>query len=178
MLSRRGERRTRRIHLRLRCIGLRASVVQLLLGDQPGLRLRGLQQPVVVRLQRGVARLGAADFVLRDADLLLAALLLGLAAAILRVQLRDFEHRERLAGVDAVADIDIDVAYVAGDLRVHIDHLVGLELPGKREHVRDVAALHHADRGRDGLRRGIRGVLMASTSADADDQRQKGGDAS
>ncbi len=75
-----------------------------------------------------MARLGPADLVLRNANLLLAALLFGLAATILRVQLRHFQHRERLAGADAVADIHIDMAHVSGDLRVHINYLIGLEL--------------------------------------------------
>jgi hypothetical protein len=78
---------------------------------------------------------GAADLVLCDVDLLLATLLLGLAAAVLCAELRDFEHRERLAGMDAVADIDVDMAHVPGDLRVHIDRLIRLELSGEREHV-------------------------------------------
>ena len=161
MLTRGRERGARRLHLRLRCVSFRARIVELLLGDEAGLRLRRLQKTVVVGLKGSVAGFGAADLVLRDVDLLLAALLLRLAAAILRVQLRDFEHGERLAGVDAVADIDVDVAHVAGDLRVHIDHLVGLELAGEGEYVRDVAALDNADGGGDGLGGSVGGVRAA-----------------
>ena len=104
-----------------------------------------------------MAGLGAADFVLGDADLLLAALLLGLAAAILRVQFGHFEHGERLTGTDAVADIDIDVTDIAGNLRVHVDHLVGLKLPGETEHMRDVARLDRTY-GSSDPRVGIRGT--------------------
>ena len=115
---------------------------------------------------------GAADLVLRDADLLLAALLLGLAAAILRVQLGDFEHREGLACVDAVADVDVDMAHVAGDFCVHIDDLVGLELPGEREYVRDVSTLHDADGCSNGLGGCIRGSLAAFASRDDNEENQ------
>jgi hypothetical protein len=74
-----------------------------------------LQKAVVVGLEREVASYSAADLVLRDVDLLPAALLLRLAAAILRVQPRDFELSQPLAGVDAVADIDVDVARTSSE---------------------------------------------------------------
>jgi hypothetical protein len=103
---------------------------------------------------------------LRDADLFHASLLLGLAAAILRVQLGNFEYGEGLAGVDAIADVDVDVAHVAGDLCVYIDDLIGLKLPGEREHVRDVAALDNADGRSGGLGGCVRGSLAAFASGD------------
>src|ERR1700733_1346087 len=157
-------------------VALRARIVEFLLGDEAGLRLRRLQQTVVVRLQGSMAGFGATDLMRRDVDLLLAALLLRLAAAILRTELGNFEHRERLAGVDAVADIDIDVAHIAGDLRVHIDHLVGLELPREREHVRYVAALDNADSRGDWLGGGIGRALTRFASGECKRQKERQGE--
>jgi hypothetical protein len=105
--------------------------------------------------------LASADLVLRERDLFLAAQVLRLAAAVLCVQLGDFEHGECLAGANAVADIDIDMAHVAGDLRMHIDHLIGLKLAGKTQHMGDVAALDFTH-GSSDLRVGIRGTTSVA----------------
>ena len=89
--------------------------------------------------------LGAPDFML-GADNFVAALgYLRDGALQLGLQLGDFEHGEGLALMDAVADVDVDVADEAGDLGMNIDDLIGLELTGQGEHLVDVADLHESD---------------------------------
>jgi hypothetical protein len=56
-----------------------------------------------------------------------------LCAAILGVQLRDFEGCEGLPGMDTVANIDIDVPDIPRYLGVHVYYLICLELPGQTQ---------------------------------------------
>ena len=72
-LLRRGQRGLGRIHLRRRGKILGLRVIQFLLRHQARLRLRRVQQPLVVRVQRGVCRFGAPHLVLRPNNLVAAA---------------------------------------------------------------------------------------------------------
>ena len=92
-------------------------------------------------MQGRVRRLGAVDLVLRARDLFLALLQLEYCLLQLRLQLRHFENRQRLALMNNVADIDIDVRHVAAHLGVNVDNLVRLELSGQREHMGNIAPL-------------------------------------
>ena len=118
-------------------------------------------QALRLGVERGVHRFGALDLVLRARDLFLALLQLEAGLLELRLQLRHFEHRQRFALVHDVANVDVDALHVAAHLGVHVDHLIGLELAGEREHVGDVAAL------RDGnaRRRHGRGVGVGAAAA-------------
>ena len=111
--------------------------------------LRCLLQARVLLMQRLVLRLGATDLVLRARDLFLALLDLEDGLLQLRFEFGDFKGSEGLALLHDVANVDVDLAHVAADLGVHVDRLVGLELPGEREHVADVAALRNGHAGRE-----------------------------
>jgi hypothetical protein len=121
----------RSVHLRERTLSPRACIVELLLCDKPGLHLGCLDETVVVRLQGRVVRLRTADFMLSRRDLFFVALVLCLAAALLCIDFRNLEHGERLAGMEPIADIDINVPHVAGYLGLHITHLIWLKLTGE-----------------------------------------------
>ena len=119
------------------------GVIEFLLRDQAGVALRCLLQARVLFMQSLVLRFGAIDLVLRARNLFLALVDLEDGLLQLRLQFRNFKRSERLALLDDVADVDVDLAHVAADLGVDVDHLVGLELPGEREHVADVAPLRN-----------------------------------
>ena len=139
---------------------LRLRIVDFLLRDQPGLPCGGLLQPLELRVNCGMFRFCAVDFVLCARNLLLALLQLEDRLLQLRFQFRHFKHGNGLALVNHVADIDVDVRHVSAHLGVHIDNLEWLELPGQRQHVRDIAALRcrYAGRGDGGgIRRGVLG---------------------
>ena len=141
MFLRRRHRRFGRIHLRLRRQILGLCIVQFLLRNQPRPSLGRLLQPFRLSVQSRVFRLGAIDLVLRPRDLFFALLQLKHCLLQLRLQLRHFQNRQRLALMHDVADIHIDARHVAANLGVHIHNLVGLELTGQRQHMGNIAPL-------------------------------------
>ena len=148
-----GKRGFGRVDLGGRRHRFRARVIQLLLGNQPGLRGRRLLEPVEIGLQRRVFCLCSTYLVLRLRDAVACAKLLGLCGAILRVQFRYFEHGKRLPGMYPVTDIDIDTAHITGNLGMDVDNLERLKLSGQSQGVRDASALYPRH-GRC-LRRGV-----------------------
>jgi hypothetical protein len=92
-------------------------------------------------VQSRVLRLGAIDPVLGLRDLFFGLLELEHCLLQLRFQLRHFQDRQRLTLMNDVADIHIDARHVAANLGVHIHNLVGLELTGQRQHMRNIAPL-------------------------------------
>jgi hypothetical protein len=47
--------------------------------------------------------------------------------------------------MDSVANIDINVPHIARYLCMDIHHLIGLELPGNTEQMRNVSTLHNGN---------------------------------
>ena len=116
---------------------------------------------------------------LRAHDLVAAAGYFGDGAGELGLQLRNFQNRQRLPPVHAVADVDVDVADEAGDFGMDIDDLVGLKLSGQGEHLFDIAALHHGHLRRGRARRGLdcrRAAMTITNQHHHHDRDSEGGD--
>ena len=88
-------------------------------------------------MQRGVFGFCRRYLMLRPDDLILASGHLRHRTFQLRLQFRNFQHRECLPLADPVADIHPDGPNEAGNLGMNVDHLVRLELPRKRQDVGD-----------------------------------------
>jgi hypothetical protein len=124
-----------------------AGVIEFLLGDETWVTLSGLLQANVLLVECLVLGLGTTDLVLRSGDLFLALVNLEDRLLELGLEFGDFERSECLAFVDDVADIDVDLAHVAGDLGVHVHDLVRLKLAGEGEDMANIATLGDGDAG-------------------------------
>jgi hypothetical protein len=130
-----------RVYLRGQVFGQR--IVQLLLRDQPRLRFCRLLQTLIVGVQRGVPGLFRGHFMLCPDNLIRTARHLGNRAFQLSLQFRDFQNRKCLPLPHPVADIHPYGTNETGNLGVNIDHLVGLELPGESQNMRNRTPPHH-----------------------------------
>ena len=104
------------------------GIVDLLLGDQAGPFGHYRRQAVGGKMRHLVHLLGALEFVLGAGHLGVASLRTGVGAAQIVAHLRYFERGQQLPLPHPVADIDIDLLDIAGDLRHHVDLLKRLEL--------------------------------------------------
>src|SRR5581483_5878642 len=96
-------------------------------------------------------------------DRILRALASRVCSLHLRVKFRNLEHGEHLPGLDAVANVHINLADVSGNFGMDIDLLERPEVPGQGDGVSNRLTLHHdhGSRGRSGFR-GWTGVRFAS----------------
>ncbi len=139
--------------------------------------LGGLLEPLIRAVKSRMRGDGAGDLVLGPSDLLLALIHLENRLLQLRLEFRNLEDRKRLPLVHNVADVNVDLPHVAADLGVHVDNLVGLELAGKRKHVRDVAPLgpsHPCRRNGSSSRIGTAGTGMTSSDSKYPAERTQG----
>ena len=113
------------------------GVIQFLLSDQAGLGFRCLLHASVIRVQRSIFRLRPGHIVLCPDDLVLTASHLRNGALQLGPQFGNLKDGERLPLPDLVPYIHVDVLYESRNLGMNVDHLVSLELAGKRQHVVD-----------------------------------------
>ncbi len=81
---------------------------------------------------------------LRPNNLVAAARHFRYRALQLRFQLRHFQHREALPLPHPVPNVHVNMPHEAGNLGMNVHHLVGLELSRQRQHLGDIAALHHS----------------------------------
>jgi len=63
----------------------------------------------------------------------------------LRVEFRDFENGQYFSGFHVIANIDVDLTNVAGDLGVDVDFLIWQKFAGNLQSVRDGPAPHPRD---------------------------------
>jgi hypothetical protein len=116
-----------------------SRVIQLLFRDQPWSFFGSFFQTGVLRVHRGVRRLGADDLALCASNIRLAVANLGLRALDLVLQLWDFQKSQDFALTNAVAYIDFDPANISRDFGVKIHLLIGLKLTGNRERTGQIA---------------------------------------
>jgi hypothetical protein len=81
-------------------------------------------------MNRCVGSLFPGDFTLQTRDVLLGLSYARLRPSNFSLQFRDFENRESLALVYAVAYVHIDMPDIAGDLSVDVDFLKCLKHAG------------------------------------------------
>ena len=109
------------------------GIVELLLRDQSGTRIRCLFQSSVSSVCGRIRCLSFFHFIVGASDGLLAALHHSFRSKDLRSQLGHFEHGERLAFFHVVAHVHEDGLNVTGDLGVDIDFLEWFEFGGECE---------------------------------------------
>src|SRR4029077_12416381 len=95
-----------------------------------------------------MGRLRPLQISLRSANLFLRCAYRSFRASQLRGQFRYFQHRDRLALPHVVTDVDINLADVTRQFRVHIHVLKRLELAGDGQRAAHVVALYARPRGR------------------------------
>src|SRR5271165_2413852 len=81
----------------------------------------------------GITCLLAGDFILQPRNVLLCLGDTGLCSGHFGGKLRNLQHCNGLTLADSIADVDVDVTYVAGNFTVDIDLLEGLEDAGDGE---------------------------------------------
>ncbi len=101
-------------------------------------------------MDRSIAGLFAGHLALQALDVLLGLDDTGLSACYLGLQLRDFEHSQRLTSANPVADIDVDMPYVTGDLAMDVDLLKRLKDSGYCQLIRNEPCVRRG--GRDDRR--------------------------
>ena len=152
LLPCRGEGRLRRRDLRLGHAVASIGLVNVLLRHEIRPRLQHARQPGGAEVRHLVHRFRTLEIRLRAVDLLLRALDARFVLLHFVLQLRNLENREELAGLHAIADVDVDRLQIARDFRVHVDLLKWPECGGDRQRLCDVATRHSGDRdGRERL---------------------------
>ena len=81
-------------------------------------------------MNRCVGSLFPSDFTLQTRDVLFGLGYARLRSSNFSLQLRNFQHRECLPLVYAVANVHIDVPDIAGDFSMNVDFLKCLEHAG------------------------------------------------
>jgi hypothetical protein len=99
-------------------------------------------QAIVIGMQGAVSGFRRSHFVLSAGDFVLAAGHLGYRALQLSLKFRDLQNSKRLPFVDPIANVHVDGSDKTGNFGMNVDDLVGLELPCKRQDVRDRTPLH------------------------------------
>jgi hypothetical protein len=108
-------------------------------------------------MDSGIAGAVAGYLVLQAEDVLLCLSDPSLSPCHLSIQFGDFEYRKRLALMDPVTDIHVDVTDVSRDFSMNIYFLEWLEDAGDGELIRDVSGM-----GRGYGYRGIGGSSFVS----------------
>ena len=91
----------------------------------------------------------------------------------MRGQFRDFEDREDLAFFDAITDININLADVAGDFGVHVYVLERLKRSCQVKRVAEIAALYARHRHRDFRWRIGSGAVHPAPCDETDDSQDR-----
>ena len=131
-----------------------------------GLSLVGVHQALGVGMERDVVGFGARDVAVRALDLFLGVVDGGIRFIDLRDEFWNLENGQHLAVVHAVADVDIDLLDVSGDLGVDLNVLVRNELARNRKLVGDRLTFGDGDGGARWGRGG--GSLYASAAHTGD----------
>ncbi len=93
-------------------------------------------------MQGAVFGFRAEDFLVLASNFVFPAGNLSDGTLQLGAQFRHFEHSKHLPLAHLVADVHINVPDVAGDFCVHINDLIGLELPREVQGMDDTSLLH------------------------------------
>src|SRR6202021_3474241 len=100
------------------------GIVEFLFSDQAGTRVGSLLQSSSCCTQGNMIRFRAIYVVLSARYFLLAVAHARISSLQLRCKLWDLENSEHLALVDVIANVNIDVLDIAGDLGVEFHFLV------------------------------------------------------
>src|SRR5580700_4417896 len=93
-------------------------------------------------MRDAVSRFGTALFLARTRDILLATAHRGFVLLQLLLQLRNFQHREKLALFYVRAPIHVKFLDISGNLGVDVHLLKGQEFRSDLQSIGEVAALH------------------------------------
>ena len=146
----RGYRRLGGGHLRFGDSIARHGFVDVLLRHKIGPRLEDAGEARRTDVCHLMRRIRALEIGLRAVHVLLGSLDAGCVLAQLILQLRDFEHRDPLAGLYAIADVHADRLQITRDLCVDVDFLKRPKFRGNGQRLGQVAGhrLDHGDRWR------------------------------
>ncbi len=115
-------------------------LVDVLLREKARPRVHDARQSGRSQMRDLVRRLGSVEIGLRAPYFFLGLPYCGLVLPQLVLQFGNFEHRQQLAALDAIADVNRDCLEIAGDFGVDLDFLERPERRGHLEHLPDVAA--------------------------------------
>ncbi len=132
-------------YLRLGCSVFGGGVVEFLLGDQARPRFVGVDQADSVGVQSHIVGFGTGYVALSALNFFLGMMHRCFRRIDLGHQFGDLQDSEHLSLADAVANIDVNVADVAGDLGVQFDVLIGNELSSDRKSGGHGLALDRSD---------------------------------